>query len=80
MQPLPTSIHSVTSWPSSFTVKGFSMSVATSDHVRRESMWKLDSLTVPKFCRLLASWSYIAAWDEPFMITAIFLPCFSVKM
>lgn len=28
MQPLPTSIHSVTSWPPSLTVKGFSMSVA----------------------------------------------------
>jgi hypothetical protein len=28
IHPLPTSIHSVTSWPPSFTVKGFSMSVA----------------------------------------------------
>jgi hypothetical protein len=28
MQPLPTSIHSVTSWPPWLTVKGFSMSEA----------------------------------------------------
>lgn len=33
IQPFPTSIHSVTSWPAWLTVRGFSMSVAVFSRV-----------------------------------------------